>query len=201
MYGIIYKAIGPSGLVYIGQTTKSLTHRKGQHAYRAKKGDRRTALQIAILEYGFSMFTWDKIDTANSKAELDAKEKHWITYYQSDNPAHGYNSTDGGFHYKDTEETRRKKSKAHKGKERPEIKGRPLSAEHRRKLSEAMKGKNKGKQPYNKGKQPSTETRRKISEAIKGRKPSPETRKKMSVSAKRRGKQKTTYGARVTLGV
>ena len=70
-----------------------------------------------------------------------------------------------------TEEHRRKISEALKG-----IKGRPLSEEHRKKLSEAHKGKptwNKGKKglqaSWIKGKHHSEESRKKMSEALKGR--------------------------------
>jgi group I intron endonuclease len=150
VYGIIYKATGPTGLVYIGQTVKSLARRKADHAYHVKKGDRRGTFQIALLAGGFSTFTWDEIDTAENAGELDAKEKHWIAHYQSDDPAHGYNLQGGGSGAKHSEETRRKM----KGKKKP-----PRTAEHCRKLSEAMTGKHH-----------SPETRRKMSEARKGKK-------------------------------
>ena len=84
-----------------------------------------------------------------------------------------------GIHRSD--ETRKKISKAHKG--------RTFSEEHRRKLSEVKKGKHR-----------SEETCRKISEAMKGRTSwnkgmhhSDETRKKISDAAKRR-KKNTLHG-------
>jgi len=115
VYGIIYKATGPDGRVYIGQTTESLTRRKGVHAYRIKKGDKRSPFQFALLEHGsVRAFQWEQIDTAENAGELDAKEKHWIAHYQSDKPAHGYNSTDGGINYTASPEHRKKLSDAHK---------------------------------------------------------------------------------------
>ena len=66
-----------------------------------------------------------------------------------------------------TEETRRKISES--------LKGRTFSEEHRRKLSEA-----------NKGKHLNEETRKKLSEANKGRTFSEEWRRKLSEAAKRR---------------
>ena len=174
MYGIIYKATGPSGLVYIGQTINSLATRKAHHALRTKKGDKRSAFHIALLEHGFSAFQWEQIDTAETAEELDAKEKHWIAHYQSDNPAHGYNGTDGGIKTVYSPETRRKISEAKKGKPNgkkgkrytPEHcrhiseanKGRVISEEHRRKISDTLKRKGikppteKGRIPWNKGK-------------------------------------------------
>jgi group I intron endonuclease len=143
MYGIIYKATGPSGLVYIGQTKNSLAHRKGQHAYMAKKGDERTAFQVSLLTLGFKSFAWEQIDTAETKLDLDQKERYWIAFYKSDNPAHGYNGTNGGIKTVYTTEARRKISETLKGKKRG-----PMPEATRRKLSEA----NKGQQPWNKGK-------------------------------------------------
>lgn len=101
-----------------------------------------------------------------------------------------------------SEETRRKISESHKGKEgywkgkaRSEEtkrkvsegnKGKHLSEEHKRKLSEALKGNTnvKGRPSAFKGKHHSEEAKRKLSEANKGKKPSEETRKKMSEAKK-----------------
>jgi len=207
MYGIIYKATGPTGLVYIGQTVKRLAERKAGHAFRAKKGDRRHAFQIALLADGFSNFTWEQIDTAENAGELDEKEKYWIAHYQSDNPAHGYNGTSGGKDTVYTIEARQKISEAIKKaiavipeetrrrmveKRRETIKGRHHAPATKRKISESLKGIKR-----------SQETCRKMSLAQKGRIVSEETRHKMSVSARHRSKRnkKTTSKARVGLGV
>ena len=64
--------------------------------------------------------------------------------------------------------------------------GRKLSEEHRRKLSEAKKGK---KNPMY-GKPRSKATKRKISKTMKGRKKSEEHRRKISKSLKGRRNQK-----------
>jgi group I intron endonuclease len=133
MYGIIYRATGPTGKVYIGQTTKTLNRRKSDHACRAKKGDRRGAFQLALLEYGLNAFQWEQIDTAATAEELSRKEKHWIAHYRADDPAHGFNLTAGGTVFSPTPETRQKISEA--------LKGRHLSVEHRHKLSKAKKSK------------------------------------------------------------
>ena len=151
MYGIIYKATGPDGRVYVGQTTLSLKKRKSLHKFQALKGDKRSSFQIAILKHGFSAFIWDEIDHAETKEELDAKEKRWITHYDSMNPAKGYNNQDGGIHCSPSPETRRKLSEA--------MRGRKNSPETRRKISEAKKG-----QKY---KPFSEESRQKMSEAHK----------------------------------
>jgi group I intron endonuclease len=157
MYGIIYKAAGPTGKVYIGQTTKLLNRRKADHKFRALKGDRRTPFQIALLDEGFKNFTWEQIDTAENKAELDQKEKYWVDHYDSMNPAKGYNNTDGGIHYSPSVETRRKIGEANKNP----------SATTRQKISEARKG----KIPWMKGKRHTVESRQKQCEAHKGKTP------------------------------
>lgn len=166
--GIIYKAANTlNSKVYIGQTTYTLAHRKSNHAYRAKKGDKRTAFQAALLDEGFGNFQWEQIDSADSKEALDAKEKHWIAHYKADDPAYGYNLTEGGTHYSPSAEIRQKISKAKKGR------AVPLEVCH--KISRSMTGLVKSK-----------ETRKRMSEAKKGNCPSPETRRKIGEALKGR---------------
>jgi group I intron endonuclease len=190
MYGIIYKATGPTGRVYIGKTTETLAQRKSKHAYRAKKGDRRDAFHIALIDEGFNNFQWDEIDSADSKESLDAKEKFWIAHYKADNSQFGYNTLEGGSNPKHTPETKRKISEAKKGK--------PVSENERHRLAEMSRNispeARKKISAANTGKRRSTETRRKNSEAhkgintwMKGRKLPEETRRKISETQK--GKQ------------
>lgn len=80
--------------------------------------------------------------------------------------------------FKHTEETKRKRSEAQKGRVSP-MKGKIHSEETKRKLSEARKG-NK----YNLGKHASEETKRKLSEAGKGRIFSEEHKRKISEAHK-----------------
>jgi group I intron endonuclease len=158
MYGIIYKATGPSGLVYVGQTVKSLTRRKANHAYRMKKGDRRTAFHVALLDEGFSNFTWEQIDQASTQKELNQKEIYWINRYKATDPAHGYNRnrdlTNGHTCF---------------------WKGKKLSETHRQKIAEAMKGNKNGKGLKGKGYLVTQETHQKLSLANKGKKKPPRT--------------------------
>jgi group I intron endonuclease len=164
MYGIIYKATSPTGKVYIGQTTRTLKERKKGHKIQALNGDKRSAFQVAILEHGFSAFQWDEIDHAESKEALDAKEKHWIEYYDSMNPEKGYNNQSGGINCKASPETRRKMSKKKKGENHP-LYGKHHSEETKRKQSEARKG----KPSWNKGKAFSPKVRHNMSEAARGK--------------------------------
>jgi group I intron endonuclease len=158
MYGIIYRVTGLTGKIYIGQTKKSLTKRKSEHICRMKKGDRRTAFCLALLEEGYTNFIWEQIDTAENAAELDAKEKHYIALYKSDDPAFGYNGNGGGSSAKLKPETKRKISEGNKGKK---------GTWHGKNLSEGH--------------------RRAISKGLEGHTTSPETRKKISATLKRLG--------------
>jgi len=160
MYGIIYKATSPDGKVYIGKTEYTLATRKRQHAFRAKVNDKRTTFQLAILEHGgVNAFKWVQIDTAETEAELNAKEEMWVDHYKADNPEYGYNIFKGGANAKHTAETKRKISEAQKG--------RIFSDEHRRKIREAKKN-------------IFPETCRKLSESHKGKHLTAETRRKQS---------------------
>jgi group I intron endonuclease len=190
-YGIIYKATGPTGKVYIGQTVKTLAERKRGHKYQALKDDRRSIFQVAILEHGFHTFAWEQIDQADTPEELDRKEKKWIARYKSTDPEKGYNGTDGGIDGHPNEEIRRRMSQAKSG-EKHHFFGKHLSAEHRRKIGEA----GKGHPPYrgSTGISPSQETRRKISEARKGIQFSAEHRRKLSEAKK--GKPSPVKGKR-----
>jgi group I intron endonuclease len=191
VYGIIYKAVGPGGKVYIGQTTKTLAIRKGQHKFRAKKQDRRYPFGIALLDEGFDAFAWEAIDQADTPEDLDQKEKAWIAHYDSMNPERGYNGTDGGHNASLSEEARRKLSEAKSGEKHPFF-GKNLSSEHRQKIGEAQKGKVIPAETRRKislvkmGHEVTEEARRKLSEAHKGKSPTAETLRRMSEAQKGR---------------
>ena len=80
-----------------------------------------------------------------------------------------------------SEEHKRKISEAHKGKSR-----KPLSEEHKRKISDTLKGKTHSEETKRKmrGIHLSEETKRKLSEAHKGKHHSEETKRKISESNK-----------------
>ena len=109
-------------------------------------------------------------------------ENHW--------DCSGENHPMFGKHH--SEETKKKNADSHKGKQSPN-KGKPMSEEQKRKISESKKNisdetrkkmseSHKGKPAPNKGKPMSEEQKKKISEALKNI--SDETRKKMSESHK-----------------
>lgn len=91
-----------------------------------------------------------------------------------------------------TEESKQKMSEARKGKKNPKLseslKGRPISAETRKKMSEKQKARQDLKQPK------SEETKQKISVALKGQGMSEERRKNISEATKRAMSEKLASG-------
>jgi hypothetical protein len=90
MYGIIYKAADPAGLVYIGKSRVKLSRRKNWHKQSAiKRGETCGRFPAGLREVGFDNFTWEQIDTADGREELNQKEKYWIAFYHATDPAFG----------------------------------------------------------------------------------------------------------------
>ncbi len=100
MYGIIYKATNCiNKKLYIGKTVRELQVRTNRHFQDAFFTDSNTFFHRAIRKYGRENFTWEIIDQAEDKEELNEKEKYWIQHYNSfikfEN-SNGYNMTIGG---------------------------------------------------------------------------------------------------------
>lgn len=138
--GIIYRATSPSGKCYIGQTLRDLDVRMKQH-YRSAE-HKNYPFALALRKYGDEI-EWEILYSDVPVEHLHALEEVVIMYHGSFE-YEGYNATSGGESGEKSEETRRKLSKAHKGK--------ILSEEHRRKLGESSKG-----NQYNLGRKHSAE--------------------------------------------
>ena len=153
-----------------------------KHLSGSKGGSRLIAR--AVKKYGKDAFTYEILEANVFDEFLPDLEVAYIAHYNTVAPD-GYNLTSGGDkHKKLSAETRRKMSEANRGK-----KGRPQSVETRRKLSEA-----------NKGKRLSAEHRRKISEAQRGQKRKPlsaEHRRKISEAGK--GEKNPFFGKKHTV--
>lgn len=92
---IIYKVQNKiNGKIYIGQTIHSLEYRKRKHLEYARQNHKKNKFINAIRSYGIDNFIWEVIDTANTKDELNSKEKQYITDF--DSIVSGYNMTEGG---------------------------------------------------------------------------------------------------------
>src|SRR5271157_4058673 len=160
---------------YVGKTSKTAQERWRVHCYEAKRHRACQSLYNAIRKYGEAAFTIREIDNAETEAEANDLERAYILLYMTNNRDLGYNLTlggDGVAGLKQSEETRQKRSVA--------LRGRQLSDEHRRKLSEVQLG---NKNAF--GCQFTDERRRNISLALRdntnstGNVPTNETRHKI----------------------
>ena len=136
----------------------------------------------AVKKYGKDVFTYEILAANVFDEFLPDLEVAYIANFNTVVP-NGYNLTHGGDGAgSPSAEARRKMSEARKGKK--------LSAESIRKRTEAQKGKKRSAESIrkaaeaNRGKKRSTEARRKISEALKGRTFSEEHRRKISEARK-----------------
>lgn len=176
----VYEHIAPNGKVYVGITMLTIEKR-----WRNGEGYKSCPLFYkAIKKYGWENIKHRIIAEGVSKEYACQKECELIWEYKRKNMS--YNCSDGGeltakgcvrtdeFKQKISlfnkgkklsEETKRKLSESHKGKiptvtqaviegrkkTREKLQGRTFTAEHRKKISEAKKGKRTGEEsPYNK---------------------------------------------------
>ena len=138
-YTVYRHLVLANGKSYIGQTRQNPLDRWKEGAgYVGCK-----YFYQAIKKYGWDNMLHIILGFAYTAAQADAMERYYIKKYKSNDPDYGYNLTSGGVgapNRKCTEETRKKRSDA--------IKGRSMSEEARQKISDALKGRpspNKGK--------------------------------------------------------
>lgn len=90
MYGYIYKRVNLiNGMVYVGQHVYRSKEVKLDESYRGSG----VYFNRALEHFGEENFTYELIDTAEDKDELDEKEKFWIKELNSQET--GYNLTSG----------------------------------------------------------------------------------------------------------
>lgn len=122
----VYKHTSPTGKVYIGITSTELQHRwKGGHGYVTN-----THFMRAIQKHGWDAFKHEVLAEGLTEQEAKQMEAEQIAKYDSTNPAKGYNVDPGG----------NKRSPSTIGKMRAALTGRPLSSAHKARLSEVRKG-------------------------------------------------------------
>lgn len=170
--------------IYVGQTTRHLKQRFAEH--KRSKSDCKH-LKRAMDKYGVDNFYIEIITVCHTQECANILEDYFIKHFNS--IENGYNIREGGSRGKFTAETRKRMSLARKGI--------VFSPEHKRKLSEAGKGKTFqhtdeakrkislsqiGRTSPNKGKTLSEEQRGKISKAKSGIKFSEEHKENLSKS-------------------
>ena len=154
----VYVHTCPNGKRYVGVTAAS----KPEYRWgRDGEGDKGQLFGKAVRKYGWSSITHEVFEV-ESKEEMYRKEVELISFYHSNDPEYGYNTSAGGecsaLGCIRSEEFRRKLSEANKGK--------VLSKETRKRIAESKKGKSN---PH------SEEHKRHISESHKG-KPQPKVK-------------------------
>jgi len=131
--GILYKLTFPNGKAYIGITRESLSQRVRRHIQYARKG-KMLALSCAIRKYGEDSFTSEVLASVDSsklkQIEIDAIREHRMRGVIL------YNMTDGGdgsLGVALSQETKTKISAS--------LRGRVCTELHRKRVSQAQKGK------------------------------------------------------------
>lgn len=119
-----------TGKKYIGQTIEKIQRRVLRHFRTINE----TKISRAIQKYGKCDFVYGIVEEIEDINLLDEREKYWIKYYSS---------VDNGFNIKEGGKSARgyKQSQSSIEKRRQKLLGRPLSEEHKQKLSKAHKGK------------------------------------------------------------
>lgn len=143
----VYKHTCPNGKVYIGITSRNCEDRwRNGHGYRNNKH-----FFSAIKEYGWDNIKHEIIVTGICEESAKVAEQFLITIYESTNPLHGYNHSNGGegkSGFVPTSETRAKIRKKLLGTHRPDevrVKlsvahsGKRLSDEHKTKIKMSCK--------------------------------------------------------------
>jgi group I intron endonuclease len=181
---IIYKTENKTnGKIYVGQDSHNNLNYFGSGKY----------IYSAIKKHGKENFTKEIIDSAETKDELNEKEKYWIKFYNCKDP-NGYNLTDGGEGF-DLGENNIAKRPEIRQKIRNKRALQIITNETKKKISESLKGKSISEETKEKirntliGHDVSEETKEKIRQKTKGKKKKPQTeehRSKISKSMKRK---------------
>jgi group I intron endonuclease len=181
VYGVIYKISNSvNDKVYYGQTKANPPfHRWNRHKYSTKKGCN-VPIHCAMRLYRIDKFKFEIICSCDTLDQLNKKEIELISTGTSFCP-NGYNIMKGGDNFERTEEHRKKIGDGLRGiKRTPEqcramsiarkgVKRGPFTQEHKDKISQAHKGKNK---PQTK------EQIERRSALLKGKTRTPETKEK-----------------------
>lgn len=159
-YGYIYIVENLiNGKAYVGYTK----HPERRKFYHLNGKSNCPALRSAVRKYGSENFDFCLLEGGSTDQELKEKEIYWIAALNTTSP-NGYNLTFGGEGLVATDEVRKKLSISLKGNTCS--KGRVLSDEHKRRISEAQRG----SKSHLFGTHPSEETRKKLRESATGRK-------------------------------
>ncbi len=155
--GYIYFIQSPSGNMYIGQTIRPIHKRLKEHKTGQSKDC--VALYNAIQKYGWKNFDVYWYECPDE--DLNDHEEAMIKVLETLSP-NGYNLKEGGANGKHSEGTKQKMSKSSQGEKNPmwgqhqsedtrkkmskAKKGKPKSEEHRQHIGEALQGKTRSEE-------------------------------------------------------
>lgn len=190
----VYKHTNPNGKVYIG-----ITCQKPNERWKNGKGYKTQSLFYrSIKKYGWDNFKHEILFADLTKEEAEQKEIELIAHYKSNQNKYGYNIENGGNCSIVGEETKKKISKALKGKP-SKLNGRKRDVETKNKISATKKGhvvteetkqkissSQKGKPSHLKGKTLSDEHKKKISEYRKGKTITEENKTKLKEATQKK---------------
>lgn len=130
---VVYKITNKvNDKIYVGITTTGLSKRISSYSASSKSNlkNNKHVICKAMKKYGFENFIFETLSIASNKKQLIEMEIEWIQTLNSTDRAIGYNLSPGGFLH--SEESLAKKSKA--------LKGKPLSEDHKKKISLGLMG-------------------------------------------------------------
>ena len=84
-----------NGKVYVGKTNNA-GHRWAQHVSASRGKRHHMPIVRAIKKYGAENFTFEVLERFNTEEAALEAECRWISHYESNNPAKGYNLDGGG---------------------------------------------------------------------------------------------------------
>lgn len=154
----IYKITNPKGKIYIGQST-NIVKRKNNYS-KLQDCKNQTKLYNSLVKYGYSEHIFEVVEECNIE-DLNERERYWQDFYNVLGEGLNLKLTKTGSRSGYcSQETAIKIGNANKGKKKP-----PRSEEHRKNLSESLKGNT-----------PSEITREKLKQARLGKSPSDKNR-------------------------
>jgi len=169
-----------NGKIYVGKTNDA-GHRWVQHVSASRGKTHHMPVVRAIKKYGPENFSFTVLGRFDTEDAALLAEQRWIKQYDANNPLKGYNLDGGGLGGKTlSAETRRKVSEA--------LRGRKLSPEHIAKMSEARRGRPLPEatrvkmSEVRRGKKRDPHIGQKVAEALQGRSLTPETKMKMALA-------------------
>jgi group I intron endonuclease len=162
--------------VYVGSAVDVVNRWRNHRWLLRNNKHHNVRLQRAWLKCGEQAFHFAVIEPIADKAELLAREQHWMDKLRAITPRAGYNTSPVAgsmLGHKHSLATRAEMSRTRKGRKAPRYEGFVTTAEHRAKIGAAHRGRVRP-----------PEWNAAVSAGLKGRIQSPETRAKISAAAK-----------------